>query len=195
MHSSDGTSLIVIVPSRGRPDNIARLREAWADLTTLAARLLVAVDDDDPELPGYLEQGDGWTIVGPRLRLGPTLNSLAPTMTKRAPYIGFLGDDHLPRTTGWDLEVTAALATLGTGFVYGNDLVRGADLPTAFFMTSNIVDKLGYIFPPGLVHMYLDDAVRELGTAANCLTYLPDVIIEHLHPVAGTAPGTSDTQR
>ncbi len=33
----------------------------------------------------------------------------------------------------------------------------------------------------------VDNYWRDLGTAAGCLTYLPDAIVEHLHPSAGKA--------
>ena len=42
----------MLCPSRGRPGNITELRAAW-DQVTESAELLVAVDDDDPALPGY----------------------------------------------------------------------------------------------------------------------------------------------
>jgi hypothetical protein len=40
---------------------------------------------------------------------------------------------------------------------------------------------------PGLVHLYVDNAWLELGRAAGVLGYLPDIVIEHMHPGAGKA--------
>jgi hypothetical protein len=40
---------------------------------------------------------------------------------------------------------------------------------------------------PGCIHLFFDNFVKQLGIDLNCLKYLPDVIIEHLHPVAGKA--------
>jgi hypothetical protein len=54
-------------------------------------------------------------------------------------------------------------------------------------MSSSIVQALGYFCPPGLIHMYLDNFWAELGRGANCLAYRGDVIIEHMHPLAGKA--------
>ena len=182
--------LLIIVPSRGRPHNIAALWDAWSDTTTGAAELLVAADDDDPALPGYREvcgeRGIELT-VGPRLRMVPTLNKVA---TERAPHhfaLGFLGDDHRPRTLGVDAHYLAALRTMGTGFVYGNDLLAGERLPTQVAMTSDIVQTLGAMVPAPVTHLYADNTWWDLGHALGRITYLPDVIVEHLHPLAGKA--------
>jgi hypothetical protein len=185
--------LLVIVPSRGRPDNIRALVEAW-EQTDTEATLMVAVDDDDPCLDEYGRLNlwetpgrDWYVMVGPRLRLGPTLNYYAHLYAPDYRHIGFMGDDHRPRTAGWDKTIVAALDELGTGVVYGNDLLQEANLPTAAFLTADIVRTLGYMVPPGLTHLFLDDFWKLFGERIGALRYLKDVVIEHLHPSAGKA--------
>ena len=184
----------MIVPSRGRPGNIADLIAAWSETAVGDSELLVAVDDDDPTLGDYLDvlaAGPAWAdiVVGPRLRLGGTLNQRAVENARHHRAVGFMGDDHRPRTPGWDEQLVDALDGLGpVGIVYGDDLIQGERLPTAVAMTSSIVTTLGYMAPPGMVHMYLDNAWLALGRAVGRIAYLPDVVIQHLHPVAGTAP-------
>jgi hypothetical protein len=183
----------MICPSRGRPANVAELIEVWRDVTYDAA-LLVAVDDDDPELRRYrdiftnLDLGIGepriHITIGPRGRLGPTLNRLALLYASSFRALGFLGDDHRPRTDGWDRRVVEALDQLGTGLVYGNDLLQGGNLPTAVAMTSDVVRTLGWMVPPGMIHMYIDNAWLDLGRGLDRIRYLHDVVIEHMHPVA-----------
>ncbi len=190
--------LAVIVPSRGRPDNVRRLVDAWAltmsDSGKVATHLWVVVDYDDPCREEYLqiEAPPGMRLdvreALPRRRLGPALNFAARDLACCFPMVGFMGDDHLPRTRGWDLEIAGALRDLGSGIVYGNDLHQCERLPTAVFMSSDIIRTLGWMVPPDLVHLYIDDAWRELGEAMGRLRYLPDVVIEHLHPDAGKAP-------
>jgi hypothetical protein len=113
-----------------------------------------------------------------------TLNAAAVEQAGNYKYIGFLGDDHRPRTVGWDDKVIASLENHNV--VYGNDLLQGENLPTAVFLRSEIIQKLGFMAPPTLVHLYLDNFWLELGKATT-IEYLPDVIIEHLHPFAGKA--------
>jgi hypothetical protein len=182
--------LLVIVPSRGRPHNVAALWDAWSETATGAAGLLVAADTDDPALPGYREVcGDRGIelTVGPRIRMVPTLNKVAKERAPQYFALGFLGDDHRPRSLGWDAHYLAELRTMGTGFVYGNDLIAGERLPTQVAMTSDIVQTLGAMVPAPVKHLYADNQWWDLGHALNRITYLPDVIVEHCHPLAGTA--------
>lgn len=189
--------LLMIVPSRGRPQNVAALLDAWRETATGAADLLVALDLDDPTVPDYklvsaafqwpADRGRFHCRVGERLRLGGTLNTVALEQAGHYRMVGFLGDDHRPRTVGWDRRMVDALDELGTGMVYGDDLFQRQNLPTQIAMTSDIVRSLGYMVPGGLVHLYVDNAWAELGNTIGRLRYLPDVVIEHLHPSAGKA--------
>lgn len=186
------SDLLVIVPSRGRPGNVAELLEAWHQTAASSGRtrLLIAVDDDDPELSGYRALPlPGWAelAVGPRERMNPTLNRRALECAGDHYALGFMGDDHRPRTRCWDDAVLGALRAMGSGLAYGDDLVQRERLATAVFITSDIVRALGYFAPPRQMHMYLDNAWMTLGTMLGRLAYLPNVVIEHLHPVAGTA--------
>lgn len=182
----------MICPSRGRPENVDRLITAWS-LLAGTADLMIALDDDDPELDHYRDVVRNGALllpdqlklhVGPRERLGPTLNTVALREMNHYGALGFLGDDHVPRTVGFDVELERALRT--SELAYGNDLLQGAMLPTAIVMTSRLVRTLGWMVPPGLVHLYIDNAWLDLGRELG-ITYLPDVVIEHMHPVNGKA--------
>jgi hypothetical protein len=175
------SDLLVIVPSRGRPESVLPLRSDFFQNGTGKADLMFATDDDQPDYPL-------WPSVqyrrGPRLRMCGTLNAAAVENADKYKYLGFLGDDHRTRTPGWDEKVIGALESHNV--VYGDDLIWGEGLPTAVFIRSEIVQKLGYMAPPALIHLYLDNFWLELGRATS-IKYLDDVIIEHLHPSAGKA--------
>jgi len=178
--------LLMIVPSRGRPQSVELLAQAWTD-TQAAAKLLLCVDDDDHTMPQYVDACEHHGVeilVGPRRRLGPTLNEVATRYADSWSALGFCGDDHRVRTPSWDTRMLAELDRLGNGIVYGNDLIHGPNLPTAVVMSATIVQTLGYMCPPGLIHLWLDNSWAEWGKQAGCLTYLPDVVIEHMHPIA-----------
>lgn len=184
--------MLVIVPSRGRPDNVAALIQSFNE-TRSYAELLIVVDDDDELLERYelvMEDTPDWASleITRRKRLGPTLNDYAVQNAVSYDVIGFMGDDHRPRTHHWDQRLAGAIArTGGVGVSYGNDLIQGANLPTAVWMSSCIVETLGYMVPPGMVHLYLDDFWKALGQRIGRLTYVHDVVIEHMHPIAGKA--------
>jgi len=182
--------VLVIVPSRGRPDNITELMNAWMETRTYAS-LQVVVDDDDEMLSRYemvMETAPSWVSleVTPRKRLGPTLNEYAVKAAPLYDVIGFMGDDHRPRTPGWDRRFAGAIVAMGgVGVVYGNDLFQGPNLPTAVWMSSCIVENLGYMVPPGIVHLFADNFWLDLGNGLGRMSYLNDVLIEHMHPQAG----------
>jgi hypothetical protein len=182
--------LLVIVPTRGRPQNAARLVKAFEETDSLNAELVFVADQDDPELPAY-------HVTTPRLLIHrdetgtgmvAALNGAASLYADIYDAIGFMGDDHLPRTAGWDAHVLGALNSPEPRIVYGNDLFQGERLPTAVFLPSRVVRAMGFMAPPVLRHLYVDDFWLELGRRLGGLRYLPDVIIEHLHPAAGKVP-------
>ena len=184
------TEMALIVPSRGRPNNIRRLSEALLDTNSLVD-FYVGVDSDDPKLDEYRrwEECYGFDLVvsKDRKRFGSTLNDIAMDIKDNYLHIGWMGDDHIPKTWMWDEHYRTKLNELGTGIVYGNDLVMGKSIATQLTMTSNILDELGYAVPPGFIHLYIDNYFMELGKAIDRLVYLPDVIVQHMHPCAGTA--------
>lgn len=182
--------LLVIVPTRGRPVNAAALYRAWQDTTTGCSDLLFAVDDDDPALGAYravfANMPHALTYEGPRLRMIGTLNAVAVEQAPHYRFLAFMGDDHRPRSNEFDQRFVECLSG-GTGLVYGDDLLQGQIMPTAVAMTSDIVQALGYFSPPQLQHLCADLAWGEWGRAIGRLTYLADVVIEHLHPANGKA--------
>jgi hypothetical protein len=166
---------------------VRALLDSW-DVTNADAELLVVVDDDDPSLSDYLALQSQVRIQVNDVarRLGPILNAFSVPAAANYDVIGFLGDDNRPRTPGWDHALARALADR-PGVAYGNDLFQGERLPTAAAISAPIISELGYICPPGMKHLYLDNFWRRLGQDIDYLRYLPEVIIEHLHPIAGTA--------
>ncbi|MFE4857362.1 hypothetical protein [Streptomyces sp. NPDC056670] len=184
--------LLVIIPTRGRPQAIPEIMAAW-DATGATAHVLFAVDLDDPQLAGYevhaeALNGDGRVrfVFGERERLVGTLNRQAVKEAAAYRFLGFMGDDHRPRTAAWDARVRECLSG-GPGIVYGNDLLQGELMPTAAAMTSDIVTTLGYMAPPTMVHLCVDLVWKDWGVGMQRITYLPDMVIEHLHPAAGKA--------
>jgi hypothetical protein len=176
--------LLLIVPSRNRPKSIIRLAEAMKETCAGDTQLLVCLDMDDAA--HYLPLIEGvWYMVGEPQQLGSWTNRSVRMYGDGFRFLGSIGDDHVPRTPGWDNVVAATLAEMGTGMCFGDDLLQGSDLPTACFMTSDIVRALGFMCPPTLVHMYVDNFWLELGNALGRLRYLPDIVIEHMHFTRG----------
>jgi hypothetical protein len=191
--------LLVIVPSRGRPERLWAMIEACLSLSEADTDIAVGIDSDDPAAARYEEivgayhfayQGGVFCTKAERRTLGAWTNRIAAANTGEYRAFASLGDDHVPRTAGWDgllLEALDNLNDYGEGIAYGNDLHQGEALPTAPVISAGIVSALGWMMEPGLKHMHVDDGWRDLGQAAGCLAYVPEVIIEHQHPDAGKA--------
>jgi predicted O-methyltransferase YrrM len=192
--------LAVIVPTRGRPENIRKVIAAWGDTNAWdCADLILAVDGDDPERDGYQEfvkpQGQIWAYeMNEWMPMVTKLNWAAQNVALAGKHfaIAFAGDDHLPRTPGWAAAYLAALRELGTDMVYGDDGYQGAKLSTEWAVTADAVRALGRMVPAPVDHLYCDNAMMDLFGGAGALRHLPEVRIEHMHPAAGKA--TSDAQ-
>lgn len=180
--------LTVVVPSRGRPQAVKELAQAFRETCQARTQLVIAIDNDDPELQYYLEVHreleNFELIIGQPNRIGPILNEVVPMFATSATNVGFMGDDHRPRTIGWDAAYVTALRDMGTGVVYGDDLIMGEQIPTQVALTSDIVLATGHFVPEGMKHLWLDNAWKAIGEA-TALRYLPHVIVEHMHPIAG----------
>ena len=180
-------NLVILVPSRNRPESIAELIKSL-DETETESDLIVIVDSDEPQMNAYLELGCDVLMVEKNGKgMAKPLNFAANHYRDKYRHFAFLGDDHRPRTKNWDLTFINTLDEMGTGLVYGNDLLQGENLATAVGMSGDIVKALGGMVPPDMIHLYLDNFWMTLGKDLNALRYIPEVVLEHLHPVAGKA--------
>lgn len=197
------TRLTMIIPSMGRPDGARYAAQSALDNAVLDNTCVLVVVDG----PHSDRQQEAYEAIG-RPRLGvlfggehrgmvATLNRYAILHTaggllvdhqcdlsacNLVTHVGFMGDDHRVRTMGWDRMLTNAAGPLG--IAYGDDLLQGVELPTAVVMGADIVRTLGQMVPPTLQHLYVDDYWKALGIGMGGLSYVPEVVIEHMHPSA-----------
>jgi hypothetical protein len=190
---------------------VKEIVESFRETCEKDTDLTFVVDESDSSKEAYstavreslyvgLVDDNGWRTwerlnsVRAGVLMTPAVN-MVDAMNKAAGYflehfreapkaVAFMGDDHRPRTPGWDTAYLNALQQQ-PGFVYGNDLLQGRDLPTQVAISASVVRALGHMAPDVLTHLYVDDYWRTLGQQAGCLTYLPDVVVEHLHPSDG----------
>ena len=174
--------ILTIVPSRGRPEAVNELIEEF-NATTAISNLVIAVDDDDSS--EYIVPDKVILEVNPRMKMNGTLNFIANKYCEDYDYLVFMGDDHRPRTQDWDLLLADSIKDIKHGIAYGNDLLQGENLPTAVMQDARITRTLGYFSPPKQRHLFLDNFWKDLGTELGTLRYVPEVILEHLHPFAG----------
>ncbi len=183
------SDLIVLIPTRGRPDNAVALEQAFVDTNTKAARFYI-VDFNDETRSQYSWKLPVESVIMIHNETGGMaypLNYIARQFIGEFDNFAFMGDDHRPRTANWDEKFVEELYT-GSDIVYGNDLFQGFNLPTAVAMSGEIVEALRGMVPDTQRHLYLDNFWLKLGQDLGKIKYLPDVIIEHCHAFNGKAP-------
>lgn len=188
------TSIAILVASRGRPSRLEAMIESAHRLAGWSerVRVLVRLDDDDPELASYERPYAGPTepirVVGPRPgRVASAYNQLARGTD--AEILMAAADDVLFRTPTWDFHVAAALGADGTVPLLGvpadgREASKGRRA-THFFATRAWVDAVGYLVPEAYEHFWADTHVADVASRSGRLVWLDDVLVEHMHPNAG----------
>lgn len=176
--------LLVVIPSRGRPERLTKAIEEGRRLAHGDVAYAVGLDDDDPKAHGYAYVDAETVYYGHRRTLTGWTNHIAKDLYHFMPYdfVASFGDDHIPRTEGWDVKLAEAID--GTGFSYPNDLHR-TDVPQAVVASANIVHALGWFACPMMKHFYIDNVWADLGRGIGRLHYCSDVIVEHVHHSRG----------
>lgn len=178
---------LVIIPSRGRPKQLLACLTALETRSSPDVTTVVALDDDDPEFEAYGQVLGGHPAVlcfqGMRRSLTSWTNKLAFEVGLANGYEALvsMGDDHLPRTDGWDTVLADAIRDMGgTGIAYPDDM-RRTDIPEAVMVSGDIVRALGWFCLPSLRHFYVDNVWADLGNGAGCLRFCPASVVEHMH--------------
>lgn len=171
--------MIVIIPSRNRPEAASEITKCLLE-QSIDIDICFGLDDDDTSeyeyFPGVVYERN------PRVLMNGTNNILANKYAKMYKFICFLGDDVRPRTFGWDKILSEPLLNK-PGISYANDLIQREFLPTHVVMSSEIINTLGFMAPPILKHLFMDNFWLDLGNATKSIHYFENVILEHMHPI------------
>ena len=168
-----------VLPSRGRPQNIARLIKAYNE-TGASTPVWLRMDDDDIHHPGPYP--DTWTVeIGPRLPLSNIYNE-AYQKAPDSPWWGFIADDVVPVTPGWDRTLIEIAGRDGMAIPLG-----GHGGVPHFVLGGNLAQFMGWLALPGLDRLYIDTVWGDIAKKHNVLRYVPDVILEHHHFSNGKA--------
>ena len=105
-------------------------------------------------------------------------------------WYGIISDGVRPVTRDWDRLLIAACA--GKNFVSCNDnWRRDSRMAGILVFPGWIVEAMGYLSPPGMVHLYSDDILEQIGAALDNWVYVEGVVVKDWHwtnPSAKAAP-------
>lgn len=187
-------NLIVLVPTRTRPYNVTRIVDAWWGTGAFeVAQLRFIIDEDDASYGAYRRLLDHLPEVTFHTAaewqpLVPKLNGAALRVAEQGQFdnIAFMGDDHVPRTERW-AHLLVERHKPDIWFQWGRDGIQDDKLSTWWSVKAEWVRTLGKMVPGDVEHLYCDNAVMALGNEAGLSRYNHDILIEHMHPLAGKA--------
>jgi len=171
--------MIVIVPTRSRPEQCARLIKSFEE-TTDTASLLFVIDGDDESYEGFDWHGHRCAELNPRGSLTQKLNNTVKNIIDDYDEIMWQGDDNEFITPHWDTRLLEAREEWGSGWLYPNN-GRRSDVPESWTVSSDVVEAVGWYANPVLGHYYIDNSVAEIGKRAGLIRWVPDVQIRHHH--------------
>jgi len=189
--------LLVICPTRERPESCARMIQSFDKKSSNRAQLIFIIDSDDRWFHEYeymFARTHHSFIVRHQNSICETYNMIVTQWYPDYKFYSVTCDDYIYHTGNWDQVLMKKLIEKSGGFAYGDDGMNGPNLPTTCIISGEIVRALGWIVLPGLKCLCGDLVWRELGNALNRLFYIPEVKIEHMSCMAGKAE-EDDTYR
>lgn len=184
--------LLVVCPSRGRPHRLKECLDSFNRTKSEGTEMLVYVDHADPRVDDYhamrCQYPEVHFVFGVRKPIPHVFNEATSV---RSPYYADCNDDFVFHTDKWDSQLISALESNGNvGAAYGHT----TGLPHCMVVSAETIRRLGWWFPLGFQHQYVDDVLTNLFKKAGKLFHVPGVIIEHKHVIWGKAP-LDDTYR
>lgn len=184
----------ILLPTRGRPENVKRLLDSIRKTAAQLPQVVVYADFDDPLTTGAHINNCGehypveklCIIAGPRITLSEMWNRCSESAA--GDILMHAGDDLIFKTDGWDAMVAKAFAESEDGliFVHGDDGHWGAKFGTHGFLHRRWVEAVGYFVPPYFSSDYNDTWLNDVANALGRRVFLP-FVTEHMHPLFGKA--------
>ena len=177
----------LLLPSRGRPENIARLHASVVEtISSPWWEMVVRLDDDDPKADEYPTLPSVRYLRGQRGVLSTLWNDCYAEAGQADTYM-HCGDDITFSTPGWDRIVLDAFPEDGIAFVHGDDASdHGSWFGTHGFLRREWIDALGYFVPPYFSSDYNDTWHNEIANMLGRRIFVP-IVTEHFHPAFGKA--------
>lgn len=172
---------VCLLPSYNRAERLKEFIQAYQE-TEATINVLILVDEKDSQLAQYEQIAYPETlklVVTKSRKMGDKFREVWDRYVNMDAVM-ILNDDHRPKTKKWD-QLTLAQVT-GHNIIGTNDNFRAPQmLAGAITLSGPIIRALGWLFPPGLNHLYSDDVWQTLCASAGCGQVIMDVVVEHDH--------------
>lgn len=185
-----------LLPSRARPASLARFFDAYRRTGgSTPGMVIIDCADLEAQRAAYdaLELPPGWFIRPTGgAKQGDKIREVWGEVEDCA-WLGLIGDDCVPQTHRWDALLVERLD--GDNIVSCDDGWQAPGrLGNCWIIAGELARAVGYIFPPGLQHLFVDDVWEVIGREAACWACRMEVRVEHRHVLKGAA-AADDTHR
>lgn len=148
---------MIIMPSRGKPNNVAKFINCYLD-TKAKATMLIRIDNDDPAIGAYkniMRPPNIKLLIGKPKRCVAICNELI-TAFPDSPNYTMMGDDCEPSPDHWDEALAEAAGFNKLSFGNGSYTGNGTCVPCHPCIGGDIVRHLGYMYHPSFIHDMAD---------------------------------------
>jgi hypothetical protein len=177
--------IAIILPVRdggtGRSERLKKCLDSYKDFTQNLSDVFILVDEDDVEKYKFLNNYDVEVLVVPHPKtLMEKINYYALDISSKYKYVGFVGDDIIFKMH-WESEFFKFLSSVDFGLAYANDLIQDGRVPTHPFITSNMINALGFFGCPAVNHNFFDNYWLDMVRLVGDVKYFNEIIMEHNH--------------
>jgi len=186
----------ILVPTRGRPNNMVRL---WDSIENTVSNpknveIIFYIDDDDKQSIELVKKQKPLKcvvkyIIGERIVLSKMWNECHKIA--KGPYYHHCGDDVVFRTKNWDKIILEEFSKYPDKIVFiwprDREKSRGKNGGTHGFLHDNWINTVGYFMPPYFSSDMNDRWLTEVSKKIGRDVFLEDVYVEHMHYAFGKA--------
>jgi hypothetical protein len=177
--------ILWVCPSKNRPKRLEETLKSWSLTTDFLSHIIVILDINDNSYDHLIQEYSTVTWIRSEPANGAFLhlvNKVALDNIDEYTYIGFLEDDIVFETKGFEVKFIDKLKELGpTGIVHAKDGMEKKGLLTIPVMNSNIIKKLGYMSPPCLKSLWADNFWFSMAQHLKTYHKFDDIMIRHNH--------------
>ena len=120
------------------------------------------------------------------------LNSVPMELLAQYEIVGLFNDDTRMQTAAWD-ELVLERMKGKAGLLYGRDGIQNEHLCTHPFISSRIIQVLGFVQPSILYHYYGDNFWMELLGPLGAVEYCQALFTEHFNAICRGLPTDTTT--
>jgi hypothetical protein len=175
-----------LLPSKGRPERLKVFFEHYWKTNSITPGY-VLVNENDPSFVEYTKviMPENWVLYSINHVGKPSIGKANKIwmhehfVKNKTGFIGLLSDDYFPKTKHWDARLIGGLADFD--IISANDLFKAPNRMGCCVFSYDIIQAVGYLYPPGINHMYFDDVWENIGMATDTWKVRMDTIVEHDH--------------